>query len=87
MLQAPKRMILICNESLYLTCNTTNVNGNIKLKWVPPLGSVRPFSLLLSVCCPVGWIVDVENAAKSELECSHCRFYRAFICTNVYSHE
>uniref|UniRef100_H3BZH7 Mast/stem cell growth factor receptor n=1 Tax=Tetraodon nigroviridis TaxID=99883 RepID=H3BZH7_TETNG len=39
MLQAPKRVILICNESLYLTCNTTNVNGNIKLKWVTPLGS------------------------------------------------
>lgn len=47
MMQAPKRVILIRNESLYLTCNTTNVNGNIKLKWVAPLGSVRPFCLFL----------------------------------------
>ncbi|XP_003973982.2 mast/stem cell growth factor receptor Kit isoform X1 [Takifugu rubripes] len=39
MMQAPKRVILIRDESLYLTCNTTNVNGNIKLKWVAPLGS------------------------------------------------
>uniref|UniRef100_A0A6I8PLI8 receptor protein-tyrosine kinase n=1 Tax=Takifugu rubripes TaxID=31033 RepID=A0A6I8PLI8_TAKRU len=38
-MQAPKRVILIRDESLYLTCNTTNVNGNIKLKWVAPLGS------------------------------------------------
>ncbi|XP_075895407.1 mast/stem cell growth factor receptor kita [Nelusetta ayraudi] len=38
-MQAPKRVILIRNESLTLTCNTTNVNGEIKLKWVKPLGS------------------------------------------------
>lgn len=64
MLQAPKRVILIRNESLYLTCNTTNVNGNIKLTWVTPLGSVRHFCLLLSVCCPVRWIVEVKNTAE-----------------------
>lgn len=87
MLQAPKRVILIRNESLYLTCNTSNVNGNIKLNWVTPLGSVRPFCLLLSACCPVGWIVEVENTTKSELECSRCRFYRSFICSNAYSYD
>lgn len=38
-MQAPKRVILIRNESLTLTCNTTNVNGEIKLKWVTPPGS------------------------------------------------
>lgn len=78
MLQAPKRVILIRNESLHLTCNTTNVNGNINLKWVTPLGSVRPFYLLLSVCCPVGWTVEVENGVKSELVCSQCRFCMAY---------
>uniref|UniRef100_A0A3Q3W2Z2 receptor protein-tyrosine kinase n=1 Tax=Mola mola TaxID=94237 RepID=A0A3Q3W2Z2_MOLML len=31
--QAAKRVILTCNESLSLTCSTTNVNGEIKLKW------------------------------------------------------
>lgn len=45
-MQAPKRVILIRNESLTLACNTTNVNGEIKLKWVKPLGSVRPLSFL-----------------------------------------
>lgn len=78
MLQAPKRVILIRDERLDLTCNTTNVNGDIKLKWVTPLGSVRPFCLLLSVCCPVGWTVEVENGAKSELVCSQCRFCMAY---------
>ncbi|XP_029356114.1 mast/stem cell growth factor receptor kita isoform X2 [Echeneis naucrates] len=38
-MQTPERMILIQNESLYLTCNTTNVNGDIKLQWVTPPGS------------------------------------------------
>ncbi|KAF7653154.1 hypothetical protein LDENG_00086460 [Lucifuga dentata] len=38
-LQAPKRLILTQNQNLSLTCNTTNVNGDIKLKWVPPPGS------------------------------------------------
>ncbi|KAI3369001.1 hypothetical protein L3Q82_025973, partial [Scortum barcoo] len=38
-LQAPKRVILTRDESLTLTCNTTNVNGEIKLKWVTPPGS------------------------------------------------
>ncbi|XP_053177767.1 mast/stem cell growth factor receptor kita [Scomber japonicus] len=38
-MQAPKRVILTRDESLLLTCNTTNVNGEIKLKWVPPPGS------------------------------------------------
>uniref|UniRef100_A0A4W6CI82 Mast/stem cell growth factor receptor n=1 Tax=Lates calcarifer TaxID=8187 RepID=A0A4W6CI82_LATCA len=43
-MQAPKRVILTLNESLSLTCNTTNVNGDIKVQWVKPPGSVRPFS-------------------------------------------
>ncbi|XP_041791127.1 mast/stem cell growth factor receptor kita isoform X1 [Chelmon rostratus] len=38
-MQAPKRVILIRGESLSLTCNTSNVNGEIKLKWVTPPGS------------------------------------------------
>ncbi|XP_044054971.1 mast/stem cell growth factor receptor kita isoform X2 [Siniperca chuatsi] len=38
-MQAPKRVILTRDESLSLTCNTTNVNGEIQLKWVTPPGS------------------------------------------------
>ncbi|XP_054646070.1 mast/stem cell growth factor receptor kita isoform X2 [Dunckerocampus dactyliophorus] len=38
-MQAPERVILTLNESLVLTCNTTNVNGEIQLKWVTPPGS------------------------------------------------
>lgn len=41
-MQAPKRVILVGGESLSLTCNTTNVNGEIVLKWVPPPGSQPP---------------------------------------------
>lgn len=51
--QAAKRVILTCNESLSLTCSTTNVNGEIKLKWIPPLGSVRPLCLFLAMCCVI----------------------------------
>lgn len=49
-MQAPTRVILIRNESLTLTCNTTNVNGEIKLKWVKPLGSVRLLSFYTVLC-------------------------------------
>ncbi|KAM6938048.1 mast/stem cell growth factor receptor kita [Lycodopsis pacificus] len=38
-MQATKRVILTRDESLSLTCNTTNVNAEIQLKWVPPPGS------------------------------------------------
>ncbi|XP_019936565.2 mast/stem cell growth factor receptor kita isoform X1 [Paralichthys olivaceus] len=38
-MQAPKRLILTRGESLSLTCNTTNVNGEIKMQWVTPPGS------------------------------------------------
>lgn len=38
-MQASKRVILIRDEGLSLTCNTTNVNGEIHLKWVTPPGS------------------------------------------------
>ncbi|XP_077439612.1 mast/stem cell growth factor receptor kita isoform X1 [Vanacampus margaritifer] len=38
-MQAPERVILTLNEALALTCNTTNVNGEIKLKWVAPPSS------------------------------------------------
>ncbi|XP_073332081.1 mast/stem cell growth factor receptor kita isoform X1 [Pagrus major] len=38
-MQAPKRVILTRGEELSLTCNTTNVNGDINLKWVTPPGS------------------------------------------------
>lgn len=46
-MQANKRVILTRNESLSITCNTTNVNAEIVLKWLPPPGSVRPSSLPL----------------------------------------
>lgn len=49
-MQGPTRVILIRNESLTLTCNTTNVNGEIKLKWVKPLGSVRLLSFYTVPC-------------------------------------
>lgn len=49
-MQASTRVILIRNESLTLTCNTTNVNGEIKLKWVKPLGSVRLLSFYTVLC-------------------------------------
>ncbi|XP_056132797.1 mast/stem cell growth factor receptor kita [Lampris incognitus] len=38
-MQAPKKVILIHGQQLSLTCSTTNVNGDIKLKWIPPPGS------------------------------------------------
>ncbi|XP_029285443.1 mast/stem cell growth factor receptor kita [Cottoperca gobio] len=38
-LQATKRMILTRDESLSLTCNTSNVNGEIQIKWITPPGS------------------------------------------------
>ncbi|XP_040896821.1 mast/stem cell growth factor receptor kita isoform X2 [Toxotes jaculatrix] len=38
-MQAPKRVILILNEGLSLTCNTSNVNGEITIEWVTPPGS------------------------------------------------
>ncbi|XP_077572577.1 mast/stem cell growth factor receptor kita [Stigmatopora nigra] len=38
-MQAPERVLLTLKEDLALTCNTTNVNGDIKLKWVTPPGS------------------------------------------------
>uniref|UniRef100_A0A671YG60 receptor protein-tyrosine kinase n=1 Tax=Sparus aurata TaxID=8175 RepID=A0A671YG60_SPAAU len=41
-MQAPKRVILTRGEELSLTCNTTNVNGDINLKWVTPPGSQPP---------------------------------------------
>ncbi len=53
-MQAPKRVILVQGESLTLTCNTTNVNGEIMLQWVTPPGSVRHFCLFFAVFCAVG---------------------------------
>lgn len=38
-MQATGRVILTWKESLSLTCNTTNVNGEITLNWVTPPGS------------------------------------------------
>ncbi|CAL8309399.1 unnamed protein product [Lota lota] len=38
-LQAPKRVILTQGQSLTLACNTSNANGDIKLKWITPPGS------------------------------------------------
>uniref|UniRef100_A0AAQ5X2Z3 receptor protein-tyrosine kinase n=1 Tax=Amphiprion ocellaris TaxID=80972 RepID=A0AAQ5X2Z3_AMPOC len=50
-MQLSGRVILTRDESLSLTCNTTNVNGEIHLKWVTPPGSVRPFYLVFAVYC------------------------------------
>lgn len=49
-MQAPERVILTLNEAVALTCNTTNVNGEIKLKWVAPPSSVRHFCSFLPIC-------------------------------------
>ncbi|XP_049443148.1 mast/stem cell growth factor receptor kita isoform X2 [Epinephelus fuscoguttatus] len=38
-MQATGRVILTWKDSLSLTCNTTNVNGEITLNWVTPPGS------------------------------------------------
>ncbi|XP_074524501.1 mast/stem cell growth factor receptor kita isoform X1 [Halichoeres trimaculatus] len=38
-LLAPKRVIRTQGESLSITCNTSNVNGDITLEWVTPPGS------------------------------------------------
>ncbi|KAF3691194.1 Mast/stem cell growth factor receptor Kit [Channa argus] len=38
-MQVPKRVILTRNEMLSLTCNTSNVNAELRLKWVTPAGS------------------------------------------------
>ncbi|XP_076008964.1 mast/stem cell growth factor receptor kita isoform X2 [Genypterus blacodes] len=41
-MHVPRRLILTRDQSLTLTCNTTNVNGDIKLNWVAPPGSQPP---------------------------------------------
>ncbi|XP_029004030.1 mast/stem cell growth factor receptor kita isoform X2 [Betta splendens] len=38
-MEAYRRLILTRGENLSLTCNTSNVNGEIQLKWTPPFGS------------------------------------------------
>ncbi|XP_037530979.1 mast/stem cell growth factor receptor kita [Nematolebias whitei] len=38
-MKQPSRVVLVRNQSLFLSCNTTNVNGEITLKWVIPPGS------------------------------------------------
>ncbi|CAL1592988.1 unnamed protein product [Knipowitschia caucasica] len=38
-MQSPKRLILIRGENLSLSCNTSNVNSDIKLEWLTPPGS------------------------------------------------
>ncbi|CAB1324124.1 unnamed protein product, partial [Coregonus sp. 'balchen'] len=37
-MQGPKRVVLTRGQNLTLTCSTTNVNGDIKLKWAAPPG-------------------------------------------------
>lgn len=65
-MQIPKRVILTRDESLLLTCNTTNVNGEIKLNWVTPPGSVRPFCFFSTVYCAVGVRIRLDFC-----RCSH----------------
>ncbi|KAK5618270.1 hypothetical protein CRENBAI_020220 [Crenichthys baileyi] len=38
-MHSPRRIILIRNQSLSITCNATNVNGDLTVKWVAPPGS------------------------------------------------
>ncbi|XP_033847919.1 mast/stem cell growth factor receptor kita [Periophthalmus magnuspinnatus] len=38
-MHAPKRIILIRGENLSLSCNTSNVDSDIQLKWLTPPGS------------------------------------------------
>ncbi|CAB1332083.1 unnamed protein product, partial [Coregonus sp. 'balchen'] len=38
-MQEPKRVVLTRGQTLTLTCSTTNVNGDIKLKWAAPPGT------------------------------------------------
>ncbi|CAN9500996.1 unnamed protein product [Ophioblennius macclurei] len=38
-MQQSGRIVLVRDESLVLTCNTSNVNGNISLDWIAPPGS------------------------------------------------
>lgn len=38
-LLAPKRLILIRGENLSISCNTSNVNSDIKMRWLTPPGS------------------------------------------------
>ncbi|XP_038136631.1 mast/stem cell growth factor receptor kita isoform X2 [Cyprinodon tularosa] len=40
--QHPRRIILTRNQSLSITCNATNVNGDLKVKWTAPPGSQQP---------------------------------------------
>ncbi|CAG5862335.1 unnamed protein product [Menidia menidia] len=41
-MQQPGKLILTRGQSLTLTCNTSNVNGDIGLEWVTPPGSQPP---------------------------------------------
>uniref|UniRef100_A0A4W5KHZ5 receptor protein-tyrosine kinase n=1 Tax=Hucho hucho TaxID=62062 RepID=A0A4W5KHZ5_9TELE len=38
-IREPKRVVLTQGQTLTLTCSTTNVNGDIKLKWAAPPGT------------------------------------------------
>lgn len=41
-MQHPRRIILTRNENLSITCNSTNVNGDLQLEWQAPPGSQPP---------------------------------------------
>ncbi|XP_022520167.1 mast/stem cell growth factor receptor kita isoform X2 [Astyanax mexicanus] len=50
-LREPRRVILTQGQKLSLTCNTSNVNSDIKVSWIPPAGvvaSVQQSSKLLT---------------------------------------
>lgn len=48
-MEQSNRVILVRNQSLSLSCNTTNVNGEITLKWVIPPGSVRHLCFIFAI--------------------------------------
>lgn len=64
-MKQPSRVILVRNQSLFLSCNTTNVNGEITLKWVIPPGSVRP--VCFSFATEMHWNVSISKNGFSSL--------------------
>ncbi|KAJ3600138.1 hypothetical protein NHX12_034088 [Muraenolepis orangiensis] len=73
-LQGPKRVLLTQGQSLSLGCNTSNANGDIKIKWIPPPGSVSSLSLAsasgsvssLSLASASGSVSSLSLASASD---------------------
>uniref|UniRef100_A0AAY5KGJ6 receptor protein-tyrosine kinase n=1 Tax=Esox lucius TaxID=8010 RepID=A0AAY5KGJ6_ESOLU len=60
-MRGPKSLVLTRGQTLTLTCSTTNVNGDIKLKWTSPPGTViktPPPGTVMNPLHPVGCVPD-----------------------------